>query len=126
MKRLLNQDVYGMARVGFIDEYEIYVNTDDGGAIPHFHYRLENEWDKFHTCICIETSEYFHHNNKQNILNSKQKKSLDQFMKSAVQISKYADKFSNNWQLVCFLWDLNNSNVEISKKAKQPDYTKLI
>ena len=29
-----------MARIGFTDGgFEIYVNTDDGGNIPHFHYR---------------------------------------------------------------------------------------
>ena len=36
----VKQDVFGMARVGFTpDRYEIYVNTNDSGKFPHFHYR---------------------------------------------------------------------------------------
>ena len=57
-------------------------------------------------------------------MNTKQKVLLDNFMRSSVG-KKYADKFKNNWDLVCFLWDLNNSNVSISDDAVQPDYTKL-
>ena len=39
-----NQEVLGMARVGFTpDSYEAYVSTNDGGRIPHFHYRDAND-----------------------------------------------------------------------------------
>lgn len=55
-----NQGVLGMARVGFTpDRYEVYVNTNDGGKIPHFHYRDANDWNRFHTCIKIDKPEYF-------------------------------------------------------------------
>ena len=46
-------------------------------------------------------------------------------MTDKVSISKYADKFDNNWQLICFLWDINNSDVTIPEDIEQPDYTKL-
>ena len=37
----VKQDIFGMARVGSTsDKYEIYVNTNDGGKFPHFHYRV--------------------------------------------------------------------------------------
>jgi len=123
------QDIYGMARIGEIKQsgtvYEIYVNTNDGGMIPHFHFRDKNNWDEFHTCIEIARPVYFHHNGKEDVLNSKQKRELDNFMRSKITISRYADKFDNNWELVCFLWDLNNSDIVIGGEIQQPDYTKL-
>lgn len=30
-------ELYEMARVGYMGDYEVYVNTDDPGIIPHFH-----------------------------------------------------------------------------------------
>lgn len=128
MKRVLRsslQNIEAMARVGYTsDRYEIYVNTNDGGMIPHFHYRLSSDWSKFHTCICIDKSEYFHHNGKEDVLNSKQKRALQKFMTSKV-CGKYFDRFRNNWELVCFLWDINNSDVEVSNDIQQPNYINL-
>ena len=39
MKILINNrtDIYGMARVGFSGDLEVYVNTNDAGKISHFH-----------------------------------------------------------------------------------------
>ncbi len=119
------QNIYGMARAGYIDNLEIYVNTNDGGNIPHFHIRNTKEWNKFHTCIKIETAEYFHHTGKEDILNSKQRKELANFMKSNVQIDRYRNNFTNNYELICFLWDINNSTAMIDDNTVMPDYTKL-
>ena len=125
MKRLVNQDIFGMARVGYVDSYEIYVNTNDGGELPHFHMRDPSDWDKFHTCILITEAKYFLHAGKEDTLNSKQRKALQAFMEALVGNKKYVDKFRNNWELVCFLWELNNSDAIISDDATMPDYTKL-
>lgn len=126
MKRLVRQhDIFGMARIGYVTNLELYVNTDDGGMIPHFHLRDKTDWDKFHTCIQIEQPKYFLHEGKEDTLNSKQKKELQSFMESPVTLKSYADKFENNWELVCFLWDSNNSSKMISEDAVQPDYTQL-
>ena len=126
MKILRNQDIEVMARVGFTsDSYEVYVNTDDGGKIPHFHYRLKNDWRKFHTCIKIEAPEYFHHTGKESVLNSKQISSLICFLKSPVSLSQYSEKFSNNFELIIFLWNINNSDVIVDLETKIPDYYNL-
>nr|DAZ19335.1 MAG TPA: hypothetical protein [Caudoviricetes sp.] len=118
-------DITGMARAGFTkDNYEIYVNTDDGGNIPHFHYRLKSDLNKFHTCIRLDSPEYFHHNGKEDVLNSSQKKNLQKFLSSSVTLSRYKGKFENNFELLCFLWDINNSNVQ-SDDWDLPDYTTL-
>lgn len=125
-KHSKHEDIYGMSRVGLINNtYEIYVNTDDTGNIPHFHYRDSADWDRFHTCISITSPEYFLHGTKQDILNSSQKKDLDQFMHSPVTLAKYKDLFTDNWELVCFLWDINNSSREISDNLVEPDYRLL-
>lgn len=129
MKRVIRsslQNIEAMARVGFTsDRYEIYVNTNDGGKIPHFHYRDANDWNKFHTCIRIDRPEYFHHDGKSDVLNSKQKRALQKFMKSKVSLNRYKDKFSNNWELICFMWDINNSDIQIDDTMQQPNYISL-
>lgn len=119
------QDIYGMSRVGFIGELEVYVNTNDAGNIPHFHLRDSTNWDRFHSCIRIDKAEYFLHEGKENKLNSSQRKELQEFMESRVSINKYADKFENNWELVCFLWDMNNSDVSIPEGLEMPNYLEL-
>lgn len=129
MKRVTRsslQNIEAMARIGFTsDRYEIYVNTNDGGKIPHFHYRDANDWNKFHTCIRIDRPEYFHHDGKSDVLNSKQKRALQKFMKSKVSLNRYKDKFSNNWELICLMWDINNSDIQIDDIIQQPNYIKL-
>ena len=126
MKRYIRSDnIFGMARVGYSGGLEVYVNTNDSGNIPHFHLRREGEWGKFHTCIKIESPEYFWHEGKRGVLNSGQRKALVEFMKSPVGINKYANRFENNWELICFMWDINNSDMQISNDATMPDYTLL-
>lgn len=113
-----------MARVGFVSKYEIYVNTNDSGNIPHFHMRDKNDWKKFHTCIEINKPIYFHHDGKEDVLNSKQRKALCEFMNNKVELDRYKDKFNNNWELICFLWDINNSNISVLA-TEMPDYSKI-
>lgn len=90
-----------MARVGFTDDdYEIYIHTDDPGKIPHFHYwDAKTKGDKFHTCVRIDKPEYFHHTGKENILNSKQKKELVDFLQKSCKDKR----FINNWELLIFM-----------------------
>lgn len=110
-----------MARVGFINDYEIYVMTNDPGKIPHFHIRdKETQGNKFHTCVRIETSEYFHYPGKMDILNSKYRKELVQFLQSKHKSGKFS-----NWEYLILLWNDNNSNIEVSTSQKMPDYIKL-
>lgn len=125
MKRMIKQDIYGMAQVGLVGNYEVFVNTNDGGNIPHFHFRDSRDWNKFHTCICIDKSEYFHHTGKEDILNSHMKRALQTFMTSPVSLKRYKDKFNNNWEVVCFMWDINNSSMMLPEGLKQPDYRLL-
>ncbi len=116
------KDFTEIARVGITDDdYEIYVNANDPGKIPHFHYRKANDWAAFHTCIKIEKAEYFHHGNKQDVLNSKQKKELVEFLKDKPKSKRY----ETNWDLLVEMWNLNNSDVEINEDVEMPDYRNL-
>ena len=128
VKRLVKaskQDIEGMSRIGYSGHLEIYINTNDAGKIPHFHIRQKDDWQSFHSCVRIDKPEYFLHAGKEDVLNAKQKRELQEFMSSPVTLSRYADKFTNNWELACFLWDINNSDVEIGLDVEQPDYTLL-
>jgi len=41
------KNCYEMARIGITDDgYELYINSNDHGNIPHFHYRIPNNWEK--------------------------------------------------------------------------------
>lgn len=116
------KDYTEMARVGITDDdYEIYINTNDGGKIPHFHYRKAKNWNEFHTCIMIEKADYFHHGSKQDILNSKQKKELVEFLANKPKSKRY----QTNWELLVEMWNLNNSDVEIDEDIIIPDYQQL-
>lgn len=117
-----NNNLTEMARIGFTDDmYEIYVNTDDPGNIPHFHYRKANQWDKFHTCIMISSAEYFHHTGKEDVLNTKQRKELQKFLE------KPSEDFTNmsNFQTVIAMWNSNNSNHKLPMDTPMPNYLEL-
>ena len=111
-----------MARVGFIDDCEIYVRSDDPGHIPHFHI-----WDratrgkKFHTCVKILECDYFHHTGKEDVLDSKARKKLCNFFKSKSE----NEEFNTNWDVLIFMWNINNSTEKVAKNTSMPDYTKL-
>lgn len=119
------KDISNMKNVDYLyDCFQIFIDKDDCSNIPHFHYKDSVGWSKFHTCICIESATYFYNDGKGYVLNSKQRRELQEFMESPISLNRYKEKFSNNWELVCFLWNLNNSNVKVGD-CEQPDYTKL-
>lgn len=116
------KDYTEMARIGITsNDYEIYINVDDTGIKPHFHYRKVNDWHAFHTCIMIEKPDYFHHGNKQDILNSKQKKELIEFLNSKSKNKRY----ESNWEYLVSMWNDNNSDVIIDESMEIPDYKQL-
>lgn len=110
-----------MARVGDMDnKLAIYIRSNDPGNIPHFHIVDQTTLgDKFHTCVKIETAEYFHHTGKEDTLNAKQKKSLMEFFSKN-------DKWGDNyWDIVLQEWNRNNSKIEIDRNLKTPNYLEL-
>ena len=108
-----------MARVGYMNNLEIYVMTDDPGKIPHMHIRDKaTRGNEFHTCVRLDKPEYFHHKGKEGVLNSKQKRELKIFLESPNKMLE--DK--SNWEALLILWNMNNSDVEIDMQTNMPDY----
>ena len=128
-----NGQLFEMARIGYIPyvqgakdgEYEIYVNSDDEGKIPHFHIRNTNDWSKFHTCIEFRRPKYFHHGNKQDVLNTKMKKELMRFFRAKTNIGRVRVIDLTNWDLACIDWNKNNSDVMLPDDMKMPNYKLL-
>lgn len=111
-----------MARLGYFDDYEIFVLTNDSGKIPHFHISDSNTMgQKFHTCIRIDKAEYFHHTGKEDILNKKERKELVNFLNS-----KYRNRDNEtNWSHLVDLWNDNNSDIELDDNTNMPDYINI-
>ena len=122
-KILLNEDsLMEMATVGEIKGYTIIVWMNDNGNIPHFHVVDSNTLGKqFHTCIEIQQPKYFHHNGKEDVLNSKLRKELMSFFSA-----KDPDGvFSTNWDALLYEWNKNNRRKTVDRSLPLPDYTQL-
>lgn len=124
-----NQEmILEMARVGFISKnplLEIYIHTDDPGNIPHFHIRdyvrSGRSGNEFHTCIQFNSNKYFHHDGKEDVLNSSQRKELVEFLRSNYR----GRKGYTNWNKLVDDWNDNNSNMNLEEDINMPDYTTI-
>ena len=112
---------FEMAQIGGIDNNLVaYVRSNDPGNIPHFHIVDKSTLgSKFHTCVKIESPEYFHHTGKEGVLNSKQRKSLVNFLNSLTPLE------ISHWEFLLLTWNTNNSNKKLRMDLPMPDYTKL-
>lgn len=112
-----------MARIGFIDNLEIFIWTDDPGNIPHFHIRdISTKGDEFNCCVRIDKAEYFKHTGKEDVLNHKQKKNLIEFLNSTSKLGGIEIK---NWDKVIMYWNDNNSKLILPDDLEMPDYNLL-
>jgi len=100
-----------MAKIGTIDtqigkegNYEIWIYNREGDGIPHFH--ITNDEDGFSCCVKILECAYFKHSGKEDVLNTKLKKSLVSFLRRPHRKLK----MYTNWEYLCACWDDNNSN----------------
>ena len=113
--------LFEMAQIGNLDnKLIIYVRSNEGDSIPHFHIvDKQTLGSKFHTCVKIETAEYFHHTGKEDVLNSKQRKRFVDFLNSLTPLE------NTYWEFLLLTWNINNSNRKVSISQKMPDYTNL-
>ena len=110
-----------MARIGHVGDYDIIIWPNEGGYTPHFHLVDSNSrGQNFHTCIRLDEPSYFHHTCKEDVLNSKQKKMLVNFLQS---IDEYSD--TSYWKTILIEWNRNSSNKKLDINSEMPDYTKL-
>ena len=110
-----------MAQIGNINKtLVIYVLSNDPGNIPHFHIVDKTTLgNKFHTCIKIETSEYFHHTGNEDVLNSKERKQLLDFLNYSNELGV------SNWRYLLLSWNTNNSTKKVNMNIQMPDYTNI-
>jgi hypothetical protein len=120
---LLEEDKYlmEMASIGDIDnKLIIIIRSNDPENIPHFHICDKTTLgSNFHTCVKIENAEYFHHTGKEDVLNTKQRKALIQFLNSTCDLG------ISYWKFLIMTWNSNNSSKKISINCKMPDYSEL-
>ena len=79
-----NKMLYEMASVGYFStlknngnpespRLKVFVNGSEGNE-PHIHIWDDNtNGQEFHTCVCLNKVEYFHHDGKEDKLTTKQK-----------------------------------------------------
>ncbi len=116
------QVIEEMARLGYIDGFEIIVFTDDAGNKPHFHIRdAATRGQSFHSCIEIRHPRYFRHTGKEDVLNGKMKRKLLEFF--ATQNEDFEGL--TNWQVLLRMWNSNNSTMKVLPTQEMPDYRKL-
>lgn len=97
----------------------VVIRMNDVENIPHFHIMDKSTLGKkFHTCVKIETPEYFHHHGKVDVLNSKQRKSLVEFLKSS-------HRDGTKWEMLVDLWNINNSTIKVDDNIDMPDYINI-
>ena len=117
-----------MARVGFLDDLEICVYTDDGGNIPNVHIRdVATRGRNFDACVKLESPEYFDHGSHTDTLSTKQKQQLNDFMNKAPA----KGVFRTNYEKAVYVWNDNNSNRDVEfeyyddGRVIVPDYSTL-
>lgn len=112
-----NEILLEMARIGYVTpKLEVYIHTDDPGEIPHFHIR--NLTKGFETCVEIMTNNYFLHDKYKDTLNSKERKLLNDFVRSA---PKDDDVFKTNYESIIYEWNKNNSKHKITAQKDEND-----
>lgn len=109
-----------MARIGeFICGGLFLINVYSGeGSIPHFH--VINSQTGEEGCIRIDCAEYFSHGSKDMILNSKEKKALNQFLHSNSPYEE--DEGKTYYMLIWEEWNRNNRQNRMMKPQSIPDY----
>lgn len=117
-----------MARVGFMDNMDVVIYTDDPGYIPHVHViDLGTRGYDFDACVMLEDNRYFTHGKHTDVFNSKQRKCFNDFMHEPCRLPQ----FRNNYELAVSMWNLNNSDSYVIPKTNRegetiiPNYTTI-
>ena len=103
-----------------LENHKIYIYNGEG-LTPHFHL-LDNTGNLI-CCICLHTLAYFDHGKgyeKNKELNSKERKSLNNFLNSIDPDNKDA----TIWTTLCSDWNKNN-NTNFIFPTYQPNYSDL-
>lgn len=108
------------SRIGYFDNFEVFIITDDVVQIPHIHIRNKRKHKYFSCCVRLDKPEYIPHNNKLDKLDYKQLISFIKFLNTE-------DKYSNlpMYESILCHWNDNNYMYQISENTPLPDYMQL-
>ena len=110
-----------MMEAGRFDTYRICVYGGEG-PIPHFHFYKTTD-DSSGGCIRLDKPEYFDHGHHQAKMNSTIKNRAIEWLKSTPK-TRFGH-FTNNWEAMCYMWDIGNPTHPTDPQLEMPDYTKL-
>lgn len=118
-----SHSIYSMARIGEFHCKTLFsVRVYSGeGPIPHFH--IVDTQNGNETCIRIDCTKYFTHGDKVYEFNSREKKTLIEFLNT---VSPYEEDYGKTYyDLIWEEWNRNNREHRIPKPESMPDYSKL-
>ena len=99
-----------IARVGQIDDLEVCIYNREGSNVPHLHIRdYATMGREFDACVKLESPEYFDHGCHTDILSTKQKHQLNDFMNEAPA----KGVFRTNYEKAVYMWNDNNSDRDV-------------
>ena len=123
----LSQSFLEMGQIGLIPSktkklMEVYVHSNEGENVPHFHVRdySRSNVHELDICIKFEKAEYFSHGAHQGTLKTKETKELDRMLRT------YSDKYGETyWQRAVRVWNAHSSGDPLPTDIEQPDYSLL-
>lgn len=121
MRFIKEHSLIEQAHIANMNEKEIIVYTREGGNIPHVHI-LDPQDETFECCVRLDKAEYFHHGNKQDVLNAKDRK---EFVECMNEVVKTRIGELTNWEMAVIIWNKGNPQAQIPNDAEIPDYLKL-
>lgn len=96
----------------------ILVHTSEGNDIPHFHI-VRNDMND--CCIMLDDNRFFDHGNNDTLLNAKECRALEDWMKS----KNKSKPGMNNWTVLALMWnDIPNVRIKVNL-SKIPDYSTI-
>ena len=121
LKSNCNHSLLEMARVGTFDGYTVSLYSSEG-KYPHFHFY--NSEKEIEGCIRLDVPEYFIHDGKKDMLDSREKKDLIKWLNSYHKEYKALGVDLTIYKYMCILWNDNNPD-HIYNDLQMPDYKLL-
>ena len=123
----LNEDNVTDVDLKKIGKCYIYVFTNEGESIPHFHVRSKdkklNGDYKLDAAICINYNKYFSHGNHKDTLTNAQQKQLNKKLDEV--IDKDSDDKTTYWKKIQDIYYKAKPNSKEKRADTQPNYDNI-
>ena len=95
----------------------VIVHTNEGNNIPHFHIKRSGKHD---CCIMLNENRFFNHGNNDSVLNKKEMKELDRWLRE-INITRNR----TNFESLCDMWNESNHTTR-ANYDRDFDYTNIM